>query len=39
MFVLQFVNTGIIIFFVNLNLGLSYGDFPIFEGEYEQINV
>jgi len=39
MFILQFLNTGVVILLVNLDLGVSYRDFPIFEGEYPSFTV
>lgn len=39
MFIVQFVNTGIVIFLVNAQLGITIQNFPIFAGQYADITV
>jgi hypothetical protein len=36
MFVVQFINTGIVIFLVNLQLDIGLDWFPIFKGRYDE---
>lgn len=36
MFVVQFINTGVVIFLVNLQLDIGIDWFPIFKGQYDE---
>lgn len=39
MFIIQFVNTGVVIFLVNAQLGISISNFPVFAGQYKEFTV
>jgi hypothetical protein len=39
MFIVSFLNTGVIIFIVNLNLGFYIKWFPAFSGSYDEFTV
>jgi hypothetical protein len=32
MFIIQFINTGLVIFLVNAQFGITIGNFPVFAG-------
>mmetsp|Transcript_7230 Transcript_7230/g.6337 ORF Transcript_7230/g.6337 Transcript_7230/m.6337 type:complete len:521 (+) Transcript_7230:2062-3624(+) len=38
-FVYDFINDGVLVFLVNLNLGISLANFPIFAGPYTKLDV
>lgn len=39
LFIVSFINTGVIIFVVNVNLGINIERFPLFAGDYEEFSV
>ena len=39
MFLVQYINTGVIIFLVNAQLGVTLAYFPIFAGQYQEFTV
>jgi len=39
LFLIQFVNTGLVIFLVNAQLGITVKNFPIFAGQYAEFTV
>lgn len=39
MFLVQFINTGIVIFLVNAQLGIRINNFPVFAGQYDEFTV
>lgn len=38
MFVLQFINTGLILLVVNINFNFTFWGIPIFNGDYTELN-
>eukprot|EP00347_Sterkiella_histriomuscorum_P007541 403348527 len=39
MFIVSFINTGLVIFVVNVNLGININNFPLFAGEYDEFTT
>ena len=39
MFLVQYINTGVVIFLVNAQLGITVNNFPVFAGQYDEFSV
>ena len=39
MFIIQFINTGLVIFLVNAQFGITIDNFPVFAGQYNEFSV